>query len=231
MLTMPGLPLRPLLLLLLASFVCFTVAASESAIRKAVEEHLQIQIKGLPGKASYSIGAIGAAGLPPCDGFDVSTTPGASAWGRSSVTVRCIAGASWTFLVPVKIRVVGRYVISAQPLGSGQVIDAGDLGYQSGDLGEMPAGTLSDMEQAIGQVSRVALPAGRPLRADMLKEQTVIRQGQSVKVVSRGKGFEVSNEGRALANATIGQVVQVRLGSGQVVSGVAAANGTVEISY
>lgn len=219
-------------------FVCLIVAlcaqpalASESAIRKAVDEHLQVQIKGLPGKASYTVGPISAANLPPCDSLEASTTPGASPWGRSSVTVTCIAGANWTLLVPVRIRVAGNFVVNLRPLGAGQVIAAEDVGFQSGDLGTMPAGILTDTGQAVGQVTRVALAAGRPLRADMLKEQTVIRQGQSVKVVSRGKGFEVSNEGRALANATVGQVVQVRLGSGQVVSGVASANGTVEVAF
>lgn len=205
--------------------------ANEAVIRKAVEEHLQVQIKGLPGKASYTVGPIAAANLPPCDGVEASTSPGASPWGRGSVTVRCVSGATWTLLVPVRIRVIGNYVVNARPLGAGQVINDADLVYQSGDLGGLPAGVLTDTAQAVGQVSRVALPAGRPLRADMLKEQTVIRQGQTVKVVSRGKGFEVSNEGRALTNATVGQVVQVRLGSGQVVSGIADANGTVEVAF
>lgn len=219
-------------LILLATVLCSPFAsANDAAIRKAVEDHLQIQIKGQPGKASYTVGPIASANLPPCDSLEASTSPGASPWGRSSVTVRCLAGASWTLLVPVRIRVLGNYVVNARPLGAGQVIDAADVIYQSGDLGALPAGVLTDTAQAVGQVSRIALVAGRPLRADMLKEQTVIRQGQTVKVVSRGKGFEVSNEGRALANATVGQVVQVRLGSGQVVSGIADAGGTVEVAF
>jgi flagella basal body P-ring formation protein FlgA len=65
----------------------------------------------------------------------------------------------------------------------------------------------------------------------MLQQSLVVQQGQSVKVVSRGAGFQVANEGKALNNAAAGQVAQVRLGSGQVVSGIARASGVVEINY
>ena len=203
---------------------------SDLVVRKAVEDYLQIQIKGLPGKASFSIDTIQTGNLPVCQQVDVATASGARPWGRSSVSVRCVSGASWSLLVPVRIHVVGSYLISARSISPGQTLVASDLTTQSGDLSELPSGILSDPAQAIGQVARSALPAGRPLRGDMLKAQTVIQQGQSVKVVARGRGFEVANEGRALNNAAVGQVVQIRLGNGQVVSGVAEPGGSVEIN-
>lgn len=203
---------------------------SDLSVRKAVEDYLRVQIKGLPGKASFSIDSIQTGSLPPCDHVEVSPTTGARPWGRSSVTVRCVSGANWNLLVSVRIHVVGTYLVSARPINPGQVIDAGDITTQSGDLSELPSGILSEPSQALGQVSRVALPSGRPLRADMLKAQTVIQQGQSVKIISRGPGYEVANEGRALNNAVAGQVVQIRLGSGQVVSGIAEPGGNVEIN-
>jgi flagella basal body P-ring formation protein FlgA len=204
---------------------------SDASIRKAVDDFLRIQIKGLPGKASYTIDTIQSGSLPPCSAFDVSTTAGAQAMGRSSVTVRCLAGANWSLLVPVKIHVLGNYLVSSRPITPGQTIGPGDIATQTGDLGELPGGILGAPEQAIGQVARSGLPAGRPLRADMLKAQTVIQQGQSVKVVSNGPGFQVANEGKAMSAAVIGQVIQVRLASGQVVSGVASASGNVEINF
>jgi flagella basal body P-ring formation protein FlgA len=65
----------------------------------------------------------------------------------------------------------------------------------------------------------------------MLRQPNIVQQNQTVKVVSRGPGFQVTNEGRALNNAQEGQVVQVRLGNGQVVSGLAKAGGVVEIGF
>jgi flagella basal body P-ring formation protein FlgA len=72
---------------------------------------------------------------------------------------------------------------------------------------------------------------GRPLRGDLLRLPMVVQQNQSVKVVSQGPGFQVTNEGRALNNGVEGQVVQVRLSNGQVVSGVARAGGVVAINF
>lgn len=204
---------------------------NDEAVRKAVSDHLRVQIRGLPGKASFSIDAIQASGLPPCSSFDVSNTPGARTWGRTTVTVRCVAGASWGLLVPVRILVIGDYLVSARPITAGQVITQADIASQSGDLGELPAGILSEPAQALGMVARSSVPGGRPLRADMLKAANVIQQGQTVKVISRGNGFEVTNDGKAMANATAGQVVHVRLGNGQIVSGIAEAGGTVEVNF
>jgi flagella basal body P-ring formation protein FlgA len=56
-------------------------------------------------------------------------------------------------------------------------------------------------------------------------------QGQSVRLLSSGDGFIVSNEGKALNNAVNGQIVQVRTHSGQVVSGVARNGAVVEVAY
>jgi flagella basal body P-ring formation protein FlgA len=227
----------PLNTFLIAAFVILAgigpihAQTSDASIRRAVDDFLRIQIKGLPGKASYTIDTIQSGSLPPCSAFDVSPTAGAQAMGRSSVTVRCLAGANWSLLVPVKIHVLGNYLVSARSITPGQTIGPNDVVSQTGDLGELPAGILGAPEQAIGQVARAGLPAGRPLRADMLKAQTVIQAGQSVKVVSNGPGFQVANEGKAMGAAVIGQVVQIRLSSGQVVSGVASASGNVEINF
>jgi flagella basal body P-ring formation protein FlgA len=58
-----------------------------------------------------------------------------------------------------------------------------------------------------------------------------VLQNQAVKVVSKGPGFQVANDGRALNNGVEGQVVQVRLGNGQIVSGIARNGGVVEVTY
>ena len=76
----------------------------------------------------------------------------------------------------------------------------------------------------------VGRAAGQALRGDLLVAPWAVQQGQTVRTVARGPGFSVSSEGRALNNAADGQLVQVRTPSGQTVSGVARANGVVEIA-
>lgn len=229
--------MRSLLFLLAGSLLVLPAPTAwarqdPAPVRKAIENWLKVQTKGLPGQVSWEIGGLDPGNqLGPCGSFDISRPAGARPWGRTNVVVRCLGEAGWRVHVAVHVRVKADYLISARPIPQGQAVSADDLATELGDLSELPGSILTDAALAIGKVAASSIPAGRPLRADMLKSQTVIRQGQTVRVVSRGPGFAVANEGRALANVQEGQVAQVRLGNGQVVSGVARPDGTVEVSY
>ncbi len=201
-------------------------------VRKAVEDYLRIQTKGLPGQVSFTVGAIDPNNnLAPCAAFDASQPPGARAWGHTNVTVRCAQEGGWSVFIPVTIRVVADYLVTGRPLVQGQVVTEADLARQTGDLSELPTGILTDARQAVGRTAAMPMSAGRPLRGDMLRQLLAVQPGQSVKVVSKGPGFQVTNEGRALNAAADGQIVQVRLASGQVVSGIARNGGSVEVGY
>jgi flagella basal body P-ring formation protein FlgA len=201
-------------------------------VKKAVEDFLRVQTDGLPGRVSFTVGNLDPANqLAPCAGLQVSMPPGAKPWGRTNVAVRCQVEQSWSIFLPVHIRVVTDYLVTALPLSLGQTVAAGDLARREGDLSDLPTGVLTDERQAIGRTVTMSLAAGRPLRADLLRQPIVVQQNQSVKVVSQGPGFQVANEGRALNNGTEGQVVQVRLQSGQIVSGVARTGGIVAINF
>ncbi len=201
-------------------------------VKKAVESWLKIQIKGLPGEVSYEIGGLDPGNqLAPCTHFDVSQPAGARPWGRSNVMVRCLDEAGWRIYIPVHIRARVEFLVSARPIARGQIVAPDDFAAEVGDLSELPANVITESGQAVGKVAGVSIMPGKPLRADMLRAQLVIRQGQTVKIVSEGPGFSVANEGRALNAASAGQVVQVRLAGGQVVSGIADADGTVAVRF
>lgn len=207
-------------------------AADAYPIEQAIASFLDTQMKSLPGKATYRIGSINASGLPEgCLAISVTMDATARAWGKTHVNVHCTSDNPWRIYVPVEIHVLAAYVVSTRPLSAGQLISATDIALHPGDLAELPQGTLTDLAQALGQISRISLPANRPLRADMLRQPQIITQGQNVKINSGGVGFQVSSDGRALNNAATGQLVRVRLASGQTVSGVAQANGTVTVTY
>lgn len=228
---MKPLSVLPVLLLML---VGVHVCASQDPlpVRMAIEEFLHAQTQGLPGEVSFEFRGLDPANqLAPCGAFDVGMAPGARAWGRTNVTVRCLSQEGWSIFVPVRIRVVADYMVSARPLAMGETIAASDLARRHGDLSDLPGGVVTDERQAIGRTMGISLAAGRPLRSDMLRLPIVVQQNQTVKVVSRGPGFQVSNEGKALTRASEGQVVQVRLGNGQIISGIAREGGVVEVGF
>ena len=199
------------------------------AVRAVVEQYLATQSAGLPGQVSVEVGVIDARlSLPACPAPEAFQQPGARPWGKTTVGVRCTAP-SWTLYVQAQVSVVADYVAAGVPLAQGQPLLASHLVMVKGDIAAMPNGIITDMAQALGRTPTVSLPAGTALRVDTLRSQQVIKQGQAVRLVSRGSNFSVSSEAKAINNASDGQVVQVRTTAGRIVSGMARDGGTVEI--
>lgn len=225
------LALRTLLLLIVA-LAALPAAATADPLRSLVAEYVREQTQGLPGRVGVSVGQLApGTQLPPCERIEAYTPGGSKLWGKTHVGVQCLAPRPWKVLIPVQVSVAGAYVATARPLVAGMVLQAGDLTVQTGDLAALPTGIVTDAGNAVGKTLKYSLAAGQPLRSDQLLAPLVIRQGQTVRVVSRGAGFSVSGEGKAINNAAEGQVAQVRMPSGQLVSGLAKADGSVEILY
>ncbi|MBI5752618.1 MAG: flagellar basal body P-ring formation protein FlgA [Hydrogenophilales bacterium] len=200
-------------------------------IRQTAETYAKQQTAHLPGQVTVTLGAIEPVQFASCAKLQAFLPLGAKLWGNSTVGVRCAAGAEWSLYVPVTVRVQGPVVVAARSLASGKLLAAEDLALQTAELTQLPSGVVSDANDAAGKTLSVGVSAGHALRQDMLRAPLVIRQGQAVKLIAQGQGFKVSSEGRALANAAAGQTVQVKAQNGQTVSGVARADGSVEVQY
>lgn len=209
---------------------CLLVFAADSAtILDTAEQHLRLQTKGIAGKTTITMGQLDSSRLPTCSALEAFTPQGGKMVGRTHVGVRCLSPNSWTILVPAQIAVTGNYVTTARPLIAGQMISEADLVTLSGDISHFPVGVARDPAGVIGKTVRNSLGAGQAIRFDQLVPPIVIRQGQTVKVTSKGPGFAVSAEGKAVNNAAPGQNVQIRMNSGQTISGTTRADGSVEI--
>jgi flagella basal body P-ring formation protein FlgA len=217
--------------LLAALWYAPLLAAEADPILDAAERHVRMQTQGLAGTIQIRLAKPETSRLPPCNAYEAFTPPGGRLMGRTHVGVRCLGPSSWNIMVGAEISVSGTYVTTARPILAGQAIQAADLITQTGDVSSLPTGFISDPAQAIGKTLRNALGAGQILRADRLLAPLVIQQGQVVKVISRGDGFAVTAEGRALTNAGVGQTLQVRMNSGQTVSGIARADASVELNF
>ena len=218
--------------------LCGSAALCHGAVEKAqlgqivgaIEQLLQQQTVGLPGRVSFSVGAIDRnLNLTVCAAPEAFMAPGARVWGNTSVGVRCMGASPWTIYVPVSVRVMAGVVVAAHPLTQGRTIAAADLTLQEADLGLLPGAVMTDAGQAIGRVVTVGVAAGQPLRQDLLRAPLVIQQGQSVTLRAQGAGFKVSATGKALTNAVEGQIAQVRTLTGNTVNGVARPGFIVDV--
>jgi flagella basal body P-ring formation protein FlgA len=203
-----------------------------SAVKAKITEFLETQTIGYPGKVNVRVGAIDAnMRLAQCPDVQIFLPTGSRAWGKTSVGVRCSAPNTWTIYVQATVSVVAQYLVAAAPLAQGQVVTSQDLLFESGDLTQLPAGVFTDQAQAIGRTVNISMNAGTVLRQEMLKISPVVQQGQTVKLTSSGNGFSVAAEGQAMSKANEGQVVQVKVVSGQIVTGIARSGGQIEVGF
>lgn len=200
-----------------------------------IEQYLRTQTAGLRGEVRIRLLQPHSGPLPACEGPRAGAGPalepflptGTRAWGRISVGLRCHGGLPWTRYVTANVAVHAPYYVAARAVSAGQLLSAADAERREGDLALLPAGVVLDPAQIEGMLAQNPVAGGAPWRRELLRGPTLIQQGQMVRLVQRGNGFQASAEGKALSSAATGATLQVRMPGGQVLSGVVRADGTV----
>lgn len=201
---------------------------SHAQINQTVADFVKQQTAPLAAKVDYRIEKLDSRlALAPCTKLEAFLPGGSQLIGKTSIGVRCTDKNGWQIFVPAQIRLTLNLLISARQLPAGHTLQEQDIALQTMEISRTEGYT--DAGQVIGKVLRYSIAAGQVLRDDMLRAPYSVTQGQPVQVVARGNGFSIRSEGVALNNAADGQAVQVRVGSGRAISGI-ARNGAVEIA-
>ncbi|MGA8864768.1 MAG: flagellar basal body P-ring formation chaperone FlgA [Gallionella sp.] len=211
-----------------ASTATIAAAQDHAQIKNAADAFVKQQSASLPGKVTYQLGDIDRRiALPACTRLEAFLPPGSQLIGKTSIGVRCTAKNGWSIFVPVQVKVSLSLLISTRQLPMGHILEAQDVATQTMDVSQTEG--ITDPKQALGKVLVYSIGAGQVLRENMLRKPFSVKQGQIVPLAIQGDGFNIRSEGAALGNASDGQIVRIRIGSA-LVSGIARANGSVEIS-
>ncbi|WP_371974928.1 flagellar basal body P-ring formation chaperone FlgA [Lelliottia nimipressuralis] len=165
--------------------------------------------------------------LPTCEQPSFSISGGTRLWGNVNVLARC--NNEKRFL-QVMVQATGNYVVAAQPIARGSVLQPTHVELKRGRLDQLPPRTMLDINQAQDSVSLRDLAPGQAIQLSMLRQAWRIKAGQRVMVVANGDGFSINSEGQALNNAAVAQNARVRMSSGQVVSGTVGSDGNILIN-
>lgn len=168
-----------------------------------------------------------AGGMPGCEQPQLSVAGNAKLWGNVSVLARC--GNEKRYL-QVNVQATGNYVVAVLPITRGSRFTPASVALKRGRLDQLPPRTALEVSQVIEAVSLRDLIPGQPVQQTMIRQAWRVKAGQRVMVVANGDGFSANAEGQALNNAAVAQNVRVRMVSGQVVSGVVAADGNILIN-
>lgn len=199
----------------------------DDPVRAAVEQFLLRQANGLPGKVSVQVIPPSGGRAPDCVAPDPFLPAGSAPWGRVNVGVHCGGDRPWTRYIQARVSVLTDYYVAARALAPGESIAAADLEMRQGDLAALPRAVVTDPAQVAGAVAANRIGAGSPMRTDLIKKAIAVRSGQTVTVTVEGDAFQLSSEGKVLADAAPGTAVQVRLRNGQVVNAVVRNADTV----
>lgn len=198
-------------------------------IRRAALAYLQQQTLGLPGKINITVAQTFPRGLAACATLEPFMPTGARLWGTTSVGVRCAGAKPWTLYLRARVAIESTYYLAARQIDVGTIVTAQDLLARNGDLSNLPRAIITDPAQAIGSTALARISAGMPLRQDLLKSASAVTIGQTVRVVAQGQGFQISSEGSVMNNAAPGQQVRVKMGGGQIISGIVLDGATVQV--
>lgn len=118
-------------------------------------------------------------------------------------------------------------IVAARTIRAQSVITSQDIAVKPGQI----AGIAAQPSEVIGQETRVAVYAGRPLRLADIGPPAVIERNQIVPLIYEYGGLHIVAEGRSLTRAGAGERVRVmNLTSRATVTGRTGPNGRVFVS-
>jgi flagella basal body P-ring formation protein FlgA len=169
--------------------------------------------------------------LPSCQGGSIEVLSAANVrlWGRSLVQVRCLK-AAWLYNIPLMIRVYGDYVVSTRYLQPGNRLSSSDMRIINGDLTSVPDDVIRTPKEADDRVLTRPIQMGMPIGLNDLRETAVIKVGDPVTILLKGRDFQVTGSGTAQTQGMINDMVRVRLNDGQVLQGKVIRPGVVEMT-
>jgi flagella basal body P-ring formation protein FlgA len=115
-------------------------------------------------------------------------------------------------------------LVAARTIRALSVITAPDLAVSDATI----PGALTEISDAVGLETRVAIYPGRPIRPEDLAPPAIIERNQIVPLVYRHGTLAISTEGRSLGRGTVGDRVRVmNLASRTTVSGIIGPDGHI----
>jgi flagella basal body P-ring formation protein FlgA len=121
--------------------------------------------------------------------------------------------------------------VLARPVARGETLVAADLRWLDADEARLPRNAVIDAEALVGLTVRRDLKPGQVILIKDLAKPVAVEKNAAVTLILSRPGIQLTARGRALADAGVGDPVQVaNLQSDRVVAGIVTAPGTVTVS-
>ncbi len=130
--------------------------------------------------------------------------------------------------VDAKVKVV----VAARPIPNKAILTTADLKLEEKRLSRLPQDVLFNIKEALGKEVKMSLKPGRVLLRSQIAEPPLIRRGQLVVIVARGKNFIVKAKGIALQDGQLNQRIKVKnISSKKIIWGKVISPEEVELMF
>jgi flagella basal body P-ring formation protein FlgA len=147
---------------------------------------------------------------------------------RMRFLARCPDTPGWRFEYVVRARVTAMVAVVATAVAPNEALNNSNVTIERRDISGI-ADPVSNPQDIVGQISRRMLRPGDILRGGQLTSPVLVKRGDTVMMVARRDGIEVTTAGEAMDAGAQGAVIRVKNpGSGQVLRMRVAGPGTVE---
>lgn len=135
---------------------------------------------------------------------------GAKPYGRLPVSLRCTAPQTWQLFLQAQVEVIAPVVITARSVPRGVTLNASDLELAPRNLRNLRQHFVTDLEEAIGHLSKRPLANKSVVYSSTLARPITIPKGQRV-AISAGQGpVQIAAQGEALEAGMRGEQIKVR---------------------
>ena len=149
--------------------------------------------------------------------------------GRNGLELSC-ESPWWRQNLAIQLHIFKPVVVLARASGSHQVLNGTDLSLVRHDIGTLPKGFFTSLDQVAGMQLRRSLRAGTILSTDLLEASIVINRGDQVKIRIIKPGIRIESEGSAMEEGRVGERIRVRNDrSGKVLTARVLEHGLVQV--
>lgn len=169
--------------------------------------------------------------LAPCTRVEPYMPAGVRLWGKTRIGLRCLEGVTkWNVFLPITVHAYGPAWVVKSGISAGSTLLEDDAMEAEVDWSESPSPIVSKSSQWVGAMAATALSTGQALRQVSIKPAQVFQIGAQVRVLAQGLGFTITSDGQAMSVGVVGQLTQVKMENGRILSGVVVDNRTVRLN-
>ena len=165
---------------------------------------------------------------PACKQPYVQTAKQGVPVGRVSLNLRCLEP-KWIGAIQVTVSVKRSHLAASRSLQAGLTLDAAEIVAVESDWASLPDDVVTEPDQVLGRTLVRSIAAGTPITLNLLRQTSVIKSGERVRVQLNGSNFVVAGEGQALQSGAVGDQIRIKMTSGQAVSAVVVRQGVVQV--